>query len=197
MAHPDIELRVRDTARYDALASSHVLEHGADALPAGNSSASPAPDHNQDSQPPSHDLKHPQHEDTISPPHSNTPDREPTTTLHDSQLPRDFFALERTWLAYNRTANTLASHAVVVAQLFILHEGRHRIGIACGVVMICGGILVDIVGMVRYLHQSHKLLEGERGTRGRAVVPNWFVVPTGLVFGFVCCGLFVLMLVVA
>lgn len=108
-------------------------------------------------------------------------------------------ALERTWLAYNRTANTLASHAVIVSQLFFLHEGRKDIGRVCAIVMISGGIILEMIGAVRYLVQSRGLLEADSTAAryGRAISGGWFILSSAAIAALVCAGLFVLVLVVA
>ncbi|KAE8360816.1 hypothetical protein BDV27DRAFT_148376 [Aspergillus caelatus] len=57
--------------------------------------------------------------------------------------PRDFLALERTFLAYVRTANALASFAIVAAQLFILHHDS----------VVAG----KMMGAMRYFKQQRSL----------------------------------------
>ncbi|KAB8242209.1 hypothetical protein BDV35DRAFT_384250 [Aspergillus flavus] len=57
--------------------------------------------------------------------------------------PRDFLALERTFLAYVRTANALASFAIVAAQLFILHHDS----------VVAG----KLMGAMRYFKQQRSL----------------------------------------
>ncbi|QRD86523.1 hypothetical protein F9C07_2105332 [Aspergillus flavus] len=57
--------------------------------------------------------------------------------------PRDFLALERTFLAYVRTANALASFAIVAAQLFILHHDSVMAG--------------KLMGAMRYFKQQRSL----------------------------------------
>ncbi|KAE8336440.1 hypothetical protein BDV24DRAFT_155176 [Aspergillus arachidicola] len=57
--------------------------------------------------------------------------------------PRDFLALERTFLAYVRTANALASFAIVAAQLFILHHDS----------VVAG----KLMGAMRYFQQQRSL----------------------------------------
>ena len=110
---------------------------------------------------------------------------------------RDHLALERTWLAYNRTANTLASYAVVVAQLFILHEHKRTIGRVCGVIMICGAILIDLVSALRYLQQSHGLAtKGAVTGKGRAVLGTISLTLCAAIVGGISLGLFILVLVV-
>lgn len=121
-------------------------------------------------------------------------------------------ALERTFLAYNRTANTLAAHAIGVTQLWVLHEGRRTVGTVCGAVMICGGIVISLTGCVRFLIQSRALNErltaqelrrghirSSAGPSGRnaAVTAGPYVCVLAIVFGLVCIGLFVLILVLA
>ena len=111
---------------------------------------------------------------------------------------RDHFALERTWLAYDRTANTLASSAVVVAQLFVLHKNHRTVGRVAGAVIICGGIVIQMVGALRYLQQSRALAHKSESTgKGRAALPTLSLIVCALVVGGVCVGLFVLILVVA
>lgn len=106
-------------------------------------------------------------------------------------------ALERTWLAYNGTANSLASHAVVIAQFFFLREQQRHIGIACGVVMTGGGIVLSLFGMLRYLQQCRGLvLKDSSSTSGRAFVGTLFVFVSGLGVGIVCCGLLISVLAV-
>lgn len=136
---------------------------------------------------------------TISSPvpaESSQQEAQPPATIG---LARDFYALERTWLAYNRTANALASHAVIVSQLFSLHEGHKAIGRVCAIVMISGGIILELIGIVRYFVQSRGLLEADASTgrNGKAVLATLFVLPIAAIVAFVCCGLFVLVLVVA
>ena len=111
---------------------------------------------------------------------------------------RDHYALERTWLAYNRTANTLASHAIVVTQLFVLHEHRRTVGRVCGAVMICGGIVIELVAAVRYLKQCRALVDKSEVTGvGRAISPTPTLMLCVVVVGGVCVGLFVVLLVVS
>lgn len=83
-------------------------------------------------------------------------------------------ALERTWLAYNRTANTLASHGVIVSQLFFLREGHKEIGRVCAIIMVSGAINLELIGASRYLVQSRGLLEADpdKSRYGRAIVAN-------------------------
>lgn len=109
---------------------------------------------------------------------------------------RDHLALERTWLAYNRTANTLASYAVVVAQLFILHEDKRTFGRICGTIMICGSMAIEVIAGLRYLQQSHALVKKDAATgKGRAVLPTPSLVWCMVIAGGISLGLFVLIVV--
>ena len=114
-------------------------------------------------------------------------------------------ALERTWLAYNRTANQLASHGFVVAQVLFLHGGKHRVlGKACCAAMIVVAILVTLLGLVRYTRQARALSPGAKLTVGAsrvsatstAITPSSYVMVAGLTFGTVCVMLFVCNLIV-
>lgn len=84
---------------------------------------------------------------------------------------RDHLALDRTWLAYNRTANTLVSYAVVVAQLFVLHEDKQTLGRICGTIMICRSMTIEVIAGLRYLQQSHALVR--RTLRQERVEQLW------------------------
>lgn len=81
--------------------------------------------------------------------------------------PRDYLALERTFLGWFRTSVTLISFGVVTTQLFILKDLDPKKGRILGVIMSCGGILVVLLGCVRYFRQQ-KLL-----TQGKALSGGW------------------------
>ncbi|KAE8378377.1 hypothetical protein BDV26DRAFT_191551 [Aspergillus bertholletiae] len=71
--------------------------------------------------------------------------------------PRDFLALERTFLAYVRTANALASFAIVAAQLFILHHDSVVAGKVLACLSLACAIYIQIMGTVRYFKQQRSL----------------------------------------
>ena len=75
--------------------------------------------------------------------------------------PRDYLALERTFLGWFRTSVTLISFGVVITQLFILKDLDPRKGKILGVIMSCGGILVVLLGCVRYFRQQKLLTQGK------------------------------------
>ncbi|KAE8384937.1 hypothetical protein BDV23DRAFT_165833 [Aspergillus alliaceus] len=71
--------------------------------------------------------------------------------------PRDFLALERTYLAYVRTGNALASFAIVVAQLFILHHDSVVAGKVLACLSLAFATYVTLMGAIRYFHQQRHL----------------------------------------
>ncbi|KAB8257105.1 hypothetical protein BDV32DRAFT_87038 [Aspergillus pseudonomiae] len=71
--------------------------------------------------------------------------------------PRDFLALERTFLAYVRTANALASFAIVAAQLFILHHDSVVAGKVLACLSLAFAIYIQLMGAVRYFKQQRLL----------------------------------------
>ena len=94
--------------------------------------------------------------------------------------PRDYLALERTHLAYMRTAVALVSFGVVLVQLFIL-KGVNRItGVCLGAICCGAGCLVILMGCIRYFVQQ-KALE-----RGKATAGGWDTLAVGtLIFAIV------------
>lgn len=107
-------------------------------------------------------------------------------------------ALERTWLAYHRTANQLASHGIIVLQAIFLHRTKHRaLGKVCCTIMLLSAMLVTVVGLVRYTQQAHALLGSGRGarpssSRSSSSVTSWSITsgsyagPVGLAVACVC-----------
>ena len=75
--------------------------------------------------------------------------------------PRDYLALERTFLGWFRTSVTLISFGVVITQLFILKDLDPKKGRILGVIMSCGGILIVLLGCVRYFRQQKLLTQGK------------------------------------
>ncbi len=91
--------------------------------------------------------------------------------------PRDYFALERTFLGWFRTSVALISFGVVITQLFILKDADPLRGKILGVVMACGGIAVNLLGCIRYFKQQ-KLL-----TQGKALSGGWhYQILIGMLF---------------
>ena len=88
---------------------------------------------------------------------------------------------------------------MIVQQLFAVHEDRRTVGKVCAVVMIVGGILIDLAGAARYLSQSRALLQSDHGNLGpgKAILAAPYILLIGSVVGFVCIGLFVLVTILA
>lgn len=81
--------------------------------------------------------------------------------------PRDYLALERTFLSWFRTSGALISFGVIITQLFILKDVDPKKGKILGAIMTCGGIIVLLLGCVRYFKQQ-RLLE-----QGKALSGGW------------------------
>ncbi|KAE8148445.1 hypothetical protein BDV25DRAFT_17391 [Aspergillus avenaceus] len=75
--------------------------------------------------------------------------------------PRDYLALERTYLAYTRTANALASFAVVASQLFILNDESVVAGKVLACLSLVFAIYITIVGCIRYFKQQGSLQQNK------------------------------------
>lgn len=106
-------------------------------------------------------------------------------------------ALERTYLAFNRTANHFASAGVTIGQLLILHDDRRQLGRVLSTIIISLAIVTELVGIVEYFRQHHALIDTSVYKRGTALntIPNMVAVAgIGLL---ICGGLFVTIMVVA
>ncbi|OKL58385.1 hypothetical protein UA08_06073 [Talaromyces atroroseus] len=93
---------------------------------------------------------------------------------------RDYFALERTFLAYMRTAATFSMQGVLVAQIFRLrsqsqssnhpaHLSFHSVGVPISVAYQVCAILVALVGAYRFWRQQNAI------ARGKIVSGGWEV----------------------
>ena len=79
--------------------------------------------------------------------------------------PRDYLALERTYLGWFRTSVAVGSFGVVVTQLFILQALDPGKGKILGSLLSCGAIITSLLGCIRYFRQQrlltqHKTLAG-------------------------------------
>ena len=81
--------------------------------------------------------------------------------------PRDYLALERTFLGWVRTSVALISFGVLITQLFVLKDVNPKTGKILGAIMSCGGIVVVLLGCVRYFEQQRLL------TLGKALSGGW------------------------
>lgn len=90
-------------------------------------------------------------------------------------------ALERTFLAYMRTAAALSMQGVLIAQLFRL-QGSHSaqfdfytVGIPLSVVFHACAILVTAMGAFRFWRQQHAI------ARGKVYAGGWEINSIGLI----------------
>lgn len=79
--------------------------------------------------------------------------------------PRDYLALERTYLAYMRTSVALVSFGIVLLQLFILKNVNRTTGVCLAAACSGAGFLVSLLGCCRYFIQQ-KTLERGRAKAG-------------------------------
>ncbi|KAL4938736.1 hypothetical protein BDV06DRAFT_214865 [Aspergillus oleicola] len=80
---------------------------------------------------------------------------------------RDYFALERTFLAYVRTSVILAMQGVLIAQLFRLQGahashglGYHEVGVPLSVTCHCAAIVTAVLGAHRFWKQQSAIALG-------------------------------------
>ena len=75
--------------------------------------------------------------------------------------PRDYLALERTFLGWFRTSVSLISFGVIITQLFVLKDVNPKKGKILGVIMACGAIIAILLGCIRYFEQQRLLAKGK------------------------------------
>ncbi|CDM33097.1 hypothetical protein DTO013E5_5712 [Penicillium roqueforti] len=117
------------------------------------------------------------------------------TVAHKSS--RDYFALERTFLAYLRTSLTVAQQGVLIAQLFRLQAaeeladrlGFGQVGTPLSVACHCVAIIVALVGAYRFWRQQNAI------ARGRVYAGGWDMNSVGVLLG--CITITVLVVSVA
>ena len=74
--------------------------------------------------------------------------------------PRDYLALERTFLGWFRTSVALVSFGVILTQLFVLKDVDPAKGKILGALVSGGGISVVLLGCIRYFRQQRLLTQG-------------------------------------
>ncbi|KAG0154601.1 hypothetical protein PDIDSM_169 [Penicillium digitatum] len=107
------------------------------------------------------------------------------TVPHKSS--RDYFALERTFLAYMRTSLVVAQQGVLIAQLFRLQAaealadrlGFRQVGTPLSVACHCVAILVALVGAYRFWRQQNAI------SRGKIYAGGWELNSVGILLGCV------------
>ena len=103
--------------------------------------------------------------------------------------PRDFLALERTYLAWFRTSVAVVSLGVGIAQLFILRNLDPNKGKIFGAIFSLGGICTSVVGCTRYFRQQTLL------SRGKTLSGGYHVILMLCLLGAILLSLFVTVLV--
>ncbi len=89
--------------------------------------------------------------------------------------PRDYLALERTFLGYIRTATTLISLGVVITQLFVFKKVDPKKGSILGAITSAGGIVIVLIGCARYFRQQKYLTHGKTISAGWDLVAIWMI----------------------
>lgn len=105
--------------------------------------------------------------------------------------PRDYLALERTFLSWVRTATALISFGVVITQLFVFNKVDVRKGSVLGAFTSAGGILIVLIGCLRYFKQQKHL------TRGNATSAGWEIMALLIILAVILLVVFVVVLVQA
>lgn len=80
--------------------------------------------------------------------------------------PRDYLALERTYLGWFRTSSAAVTLGVVITQLFVLKDVDRSKGKILGSILAGGGIITNIIGCERYFRQQRLLARGKALTGG-------------------------------
>ncbi|KGO58196.1 protein of unknown function DUF202 [Penicillium expansum] len=117
------------------------------------------------------------------------------TVPHKSS--RDYFALERTFLAYIRTSLVVSQQGVLIAQLFRLQAaealadrlGFRQVGTPLSVACHCLAIIVALVGAYRFWRQQNAI------SRGKVYAGGWELNSVGILLG--CITLTVLIVSIA
>jgi uncharacterized membrane protein YidH (DUF202 family) len=91
----------------------------------------------------------------------------------------------------------MASAGVTIGQLFVLHDDRRTLGKVIGAVMIVCAMCTAVLGAVEYYRQHHALVDTTTYAKGTVTNTVPHMVFMAAMFGLVCTGLFVVILVVA
>ncbi|KAK4918058.1 hypothetical protein LTR66_016899 [Elasticomyces elasticus] len=89
-----------------------------------------------------------------------------THSINDFDDVRDYFALERTWLAYLRTGEAFVHFGIAMAQLFILRGTHPYLGRSIAVATNVLGMFISIMGAVRYSRQDAAFRENSSCKKG-------------------------------
>ncbi|KAJ5365139.1 hypothetical protein N7517_008025 [Penicillium concentricum] len=111
---------------------------------------------------------------------------------------RDYFALERTFLAYIRTSTVIAMQGVLVAQLFRLQRplekvdrlSFHEVGIPLSVACHGVAVIVALVGAIRFWRQQNAI------ARGKVYAGGWELNSVGILIFAVIMATLVLTVII-
>ncbi|OQE41928.1 hypothetical protein PENCOP_c004G07434 [Penicillium coprophilum] len=111
---------------------------------------------------------------------------------------RDYFALERTFLAYIRTSTVIAMQGVLVAQLFRLQRpltevdrlSFHEVGIPLSVACHGVAVIVALVGAIRFWRQQNAI------ARGKVYAGGWELNSVGVLIFAVIVATLVLTVII-
>ncbi|KAH8692118.1 hypothetical protein BGW36DRAFT_387035 [Talaromyces proteolyticus] len=105
---------------------------------------------------------------------------------------RDYFALERTFLAYVRTSAAFSMQGVLVAQLFRLQVEQktrfdfYTVGIPLSIAYQCCAIVVALMGAYRFWRQQNAI------ARGKVIAGGWEINSMGVLAVLAALALFAL-----
>ncbi|KAL8830878.1 MAG: hypothetical protein Q9170_005536 [Blastenia crenularia] len=102
-----------------------------------------------------------------------------------SRDPRDYLALERTYLAHIRTASALVSFGVALYQLFRLKNVDTKAGLALGAICAGGGAVMALTGGYRYFQEQRHLFSGKILAGGVGIWIGWIAIMSITVAVFV------------
>jgi len=103
--------------------------------------------------------------------------------------PRDYLALERTYLGWFRTSSAVITLGVVLTQLFVLKDTDRTKGKVLGAILAGGGIVTNLIGCERYFRQQRLLAQG------KALTGGWYHIVMIALLTLVILTLFVIVLV--
>ena len=103
--------------------------------------------------------------------------------------PRDYMALERTYLGWFRTSVAVTSFGVVITQLFVLQHLDSTKGKVLGAILAFGGIFTCLLGCIRYFRQQSLLVQG------RILCGGWHSTIILVLMTMIILTLFVIVLV--
>ncbi|KAI4202003.1 MAG: hypothetical protein LQ350_002908 [Teloschistes chrysophthalmus] len=109
----------------------------------------------------------------VCPTITHDPTTDPSLRNRDA---RDYLALERTYLAHIRTANTLTSFGVLLLQLFRLKEVNSGVGLALGASTASAGMIMVLIGAYRFFFQQRNMLRGEVVVSGPSSWLDWPII---------------------